>query len=155
MNLYGGQLTLFHNATQTLSELHIADSGVIEFRYGSSGPNFLFLDLLTFNNTDAKLFVKGWHEFENYLLIKKTALATGQWAQVLKQIDFDGYSLDYDLLASDYNNDYFQISPWGSWSQAIPEPSTYGAILGALGVGAYLIRRKRQTGQRTTECAAK
>ncbi|WP_156469168.1 autotransporter-associated beta strand repeat-containing protein [Cephaloticoccus primus] len=155
VNLYGGQLTLFHNATQTLSELHIADSGVIEFRYGSSGPNFLFLDLLTFNNTDAKLFVKGWHEFENYLLIKKTALATGQWAQVLKQIDFDGYSLDYDLLASDYNNDYFQISPWGSWSQAIPEPSTYGAILGALGVGAYLIRRKRQTGQRTTECAAK
>jgi len=74
-----GEVFIANGAQQTLSELHIIDRGTIDFSGGNpSTPNRLFLDLLTFNNTSAQLFVCGWHEFEDFLLIKKTAYAVGQ-----------------------------------------------------------------------------
>jgi len=143
-------LALTNGAQQTLSELHIIDRGTIDFTNGNpTAPNRLFLDLLTFNSAGAQLFVRGWHEFEDYLLIKKTAFATApadalaQWLQLRNQIFFDGYSLDYNLLVADYNADYYQISPWGTMT-GFPEPSTYGAILGAVSIGLVAWRKKRQ-----------
>jgi len=141
-------LGIANGAQQTLSELHIIDRGTIDFSGGNpSAPNRLFLDLLTFNNIGAQLFVRGWHEFEDFLLIKKTAFATApadalaQWLQLRNQIFFDGYSLDYSLLVADYNADYYQITPWGVMT-GFPEPSTYGAILGAVGLGLWTWRRR-------------
>jgi len=143
-------LALTNGATQSLRELHIIDRGTLDFINGNpSAPNRLFLDLLTFNNASAQLFVRGWHEYEDFLLIKKTAYAVGQWPNLLKQIFFDGYSLDYDLVLKNYNNDYWEITPWGRMdASAMPEPSTYGAILGAMGLGFVAWRKKTQQQRR-------
>jgi len=138
-------LGIVSGAQQTLAELHIIDRGTIDFSGGSvAAPNRLFLDKLTFNNGLAQLFVRGWHEFEDFLLIKKTAYATPDaFKAALKQIWFDGYSLDYSLLVADYNDDYYQITPWGMMT-GFPEPSTYGAILGAVGVGLWTWKKRRR-----------
>jgi len=136
-------LAITNGAQQTLSELIIIDRGTIDFSGGSlATPNRLFLDELTFANDSTQLFVRGWHEFEDYLLLKKTATYAQdmyKWASELqKQIFFDGYSRDYSLLLVDYNADYYQITPWNN----SPEPGTYGAILGAVGLGVVAWRRK-------------
>jgi len=134
-------LTLNDAGNLSLSELKVIDRGTIQFEY-SHTPSYLFLDKLTFNNTSAQLFVRGWQEYESYLLIKKTAFATAaEWAQKLKQIYFDGYSPDFPLLNEDYNADYYQIMPFNMMDKA-PEPATYGAILGAVGLGLWGWRRR-------------
>ncbi|WP_156469202.1 PEP-CTERM sorting domain-containing protein, partial [Cephaloticoccus primus] len=68
----------------------------------------------------------------------------------LPNIVFEGYQ-NYETTWKPYDNNYIQITPFG----IVPEPTTYGAILGAVGIGLYLFRRKRKTGRRTSECAAK
>jgi len=138
-------LTLGQNTHQTLAELNIIDRGTLDFASSSASlPTLLFLDLLTFNNTSAQLFVRGWLEHETFLLVKRTAFAEGEWAQALKQIFYDGYSLDFNVVHIDYNADYFQIVPFGS---GVPEPATYGAILGAVGLGLFAWRKQRQSRQ--------
>jgi len=149
-------LAITNGATQSLRELHIIDRGTLDFTNGNpAAPNRLFLDLLTFNNASAQLFVRGWHEYEDFLLIKKTAYAVGRWPELLSQIWFDGYSLDYSLLVKDYNNDYYQITPWGDWAvSAMPEPSTCGALLGLVGLGLWTWRKRTQRlGLRPRRCA--
>jgi len=137
-------LSLGANTHQTLAQLHIIDRGSIDFAIGTAAqPSFLFLDLLTFNNADAQLFVHGWLEYQTYLLVKKTAFAAGEWAQKLKQIWFDGYSLDFGLLNEDYNADYYQITPFAMYDK-FPEPSTYGAILGAVGLALVAWRKHKR-----------
>ncbi|WP_197456951.1 autotransporter-associated beta strand repeat-containing protein [Cephaloticoccus capnophilus] len=138
-------LILRNGASQGLRELHIIDRGTIDFANGNPGaPNRLFLDLLTFNNSSARLFVRGWHEYEDFLLIKRTAFAAGQWPNLLSQIFFDGYSRDYELLLKDYDVNYYEITPWSSWAtSALPEPSTYGALLAAAGIALVAWRKKR------------
>jgi len=149
-------LAITNGATQSLRELHIIDRGTLDFTNGNpAAPNRLFLDLLTFNNASAQLLVRGWHEYEDFLLIKKTAYAVGRWPELLSQIWFDGYSLDYSLRVKDYNNDYYQITPWGDWAvSAMPEPSTYGALLGLVGLALWGWRKRtRRLGLRPRRCA--
>gem|GEM_PF-6651842 len=65
------------------------------------------------------LFVRGWHEFEAFLLIRKTGFATPEaFKNALTQILFDGYSIDYTLLVANY----YQITPWGMMT-GFPEPA--------------------------------
>jgi len=59
----------------------------------------------------------------------------------LNQIVFEGYQ-DYFTTLKDYDADYWQITPWGA--KPAPEPSTYGAILGAVGLALVAWRRKRR-----------
>jgi len=70
---------------------------------------------------------------------------------LLNQIVFEGYQ-DYFTTFKNYDNDYYQIYPFGA--QPAPEPSTYGAILGAAGLGLWSWRKRTQRlGLRPRRCA--
>jgi len=56
---------------------------------------------------------------------------------MLNRIRFQGWAPGAKLINYDANN--WEIVPMGS-----PEPATYGAILGALGLGLVVWRKRRQ-----------
>jgi len=130
------------NVRQALATLHIRDRGTLDF--GSAGmgtlfPNILYLDRLTLNDTSAILTIRNWMDRSDYLLVRRT------WGNVnvppiLPQIHFEGYGParwePHDLNGFD---DYWQITPF-------PEPTTYGALLAAVGIGlAIWKKRARRT----------
>jgi len=144
----GGEMAILRlrgNTKQALYNLHIENRGMIDFEGGETwAPNILYLDTLTFGVTaeylsmglgDARLFLKNWYEFEDYLLVRKNQFNSS----VLSKILFEGYE-DFQVLNVDYNWDYWEIKPFNSM-QASPEPETYGAILGAMGLGLWAWRR--------------
>jgi len=88
--------------------------------------------------------------YEDILLVRKANFDEGY----LSQIFFDGYSQNYETTYHDWDKDYWQITPFNHLG-TIPEPSTWGALLGTLGTGLYLLRRKRQKGRHTHACTAK
>jgi len=128
---------------QGLAMLQIRERGTIDFG-PSPGPTILYLDQLTFNNDpSAVLTIRKWADRRSYLLVKRT------WGDVnvpplLPQIHFEGYGParwePHDLNGFD---DYWQITPF-------PEPSTYGAIFGVMGVALVVWRKRRRS-----ECTAK
>jgi len=123
------------NTKQTIGTLRIEDRGTIDWVGGEVGKaNMLFVDKLEFNNADARLFMRNWYEFEDYLLVKKIGFDHG----VLGKIIFDGL-WDLPALAVSYDANYYVITPYNS-----PEPGTYGAILGAVGIGLWTWRRKKR-----------
>jgi len=122
------------NTKQTIGTLRIEDRGTIDWIGGEVGKaNMLFVDKLEFNNKDARLFMRNWYEYEDYLLVKKVGFDFGN----LGKIVFDGL-WDLPALAVHYDAQYYMITPYNS-----PEPSTYGAILGAVGIGLWTWRRRR------------
>jgi len=125
------------NTKQHLGTLRIEERGTIDWVGGKVGQaNMLWLDSLEFSSTDARLFMRHWYEFEDYLLIRKTGLAD---FSILNQITFEGY--DGPAITRDYDQDYYQITPF---LNRMPEPSTYGAILGAVGIGLWTWRKRRK-----------
>jgi len=123
------------NTKQTIGTLRIEDRGTIDWVGGEVGKaNMLFVDKLEFNNADARLFMRNWYEFEDYLLVKKIGFDHG----VLGKIIFDGL-WDLPALAVSYDANYYVITPYNS-----PEPGTYGAILGAVGIGLVAWRKRRR-----------
>jgi len=123
---------------QQLANLHIEGRGTIDWRGGEVGlANILWIDELTFSSTSDILFIRNWYEYEDLFLVKKVNFDTA----LLSQIVFEGYQ-DYFPTLKDYDANYWQITPWGA-----PEPSTYGAILGVVGIGLVAWRRRRTTKQ--------
>jgi len=53
---------------------------------------------------------------------------------VLERIEFEGYG---PAMFRDWDSNYFQITP-------APEPATYGAIVGAVGIGLVVWRKKKR-----------
>jgi len=129
------------NTKQRIATLKIENRGTIDWVGGDvATANILWIDALEFNNTDARLFMRNWYEREDYFLISRTWLNSRtetQRAQLLSQIIFDGYQ-DFSVLAIDYDAAYFQITPFHA-----PEPATYGAILGGIGIGLWGWRGRR------------
>jgi len=151
---YGGDQAILRMGGNTklhLKNLHIENRGTIDWVGGeASKANILWIDTLTFSGPDAQLFMRNWYEYEDILLVRKTNFNEGY----LPQIVFEGYQ-NYETTYRQWDKDYWQIIPFGHLAQ-IPEPATWGSLLGILGLGLYLIRRrKRQKGRRTNECAAK
>jgi len=126
---------------QQLANLHIQDRGTIDFMSGSkSSPNILYLDQLTFNNAKALLTIRNWNYETDYLLVRYKG-GNSTIPSILKQIRFEGYDAPalwhwHFLKGFD---DYWQIT-----AVPVPEPTTYGALLGAMGLGLWTWRRKRQ-----------
>jgi len=130
---------------QQLAMLHVQDRGVIDFASGSkSAPNILYLDHLTFNNSDARLTIRNWNYETDYLLVKyKNGNST--IPSVLKQIRFEGYDAPalwhwHFLKGFD---DYWQIT-----AVPAPEPSTTGTLLGAITLSLYVTRRNRRNSRK-------
>jgi len=152
-NVYGGAesdqaiLRLSGNTKQHIRELTILDRGTIDFAGGDAAlANILWLERLSFtagslSSAEGRLFIRNWYQYEDYLLISRAWLngqSPTQRAELLSQIIFDGYQ-DFPVLAIDYDSQYYQITPFHA-----PEPATYGAILGAVGVGLIVWRTKRR-----------
>jgi len=121
------------NTKQQLRELHIHGRGTIDWAGGEVGQaNILWLDSLTFSDSNAILFMRNWYEYEDYLLVK----AGGFDLAYLQNIRFEGYE-NYTVQWIRYDNNFYQITPF-------PEPATTGAILGAAGIGLWIWRKRRR-----------
>jgi len=127
---------------QRLANLHIEGRGTIDWRGGEVGQaNILWIDELTFSSTSDRLFIRNWYEYEDLFLVKKIHNGQEFDKYLLNQIVFEGYQ-DYFTTWKDYDKDYYQIYPFGI--RPFPEPSTYGAILAAVGIGLWTWRKRRR-----------
>jgi len=117
---------------ETIGNLHIEGRGVIDFRGGEVGrANYLIINgNITFDSA-SRLFIRNWYEFEDYLLIRRN----GAGLVNLNNIEFEGYG---PAILRPWDGDYYQITP-------NPEPATYGAILGIVGIGLVVWRKKRRS----------
>jgi len=145
---YGGEEAILRMGGNT--KLHINEfvigvgsrnHGTIDWYGGEVGKaNILWIEeLVIFQegsdlHNGAYLFMRNWYQYEDILLVRK-----GLWnSRILPRIIFEGYE-DFPVLAIDYDANYWQITPFHS-----PEPSTYGAILGGVGLVLWGWRRKRR-----------
>jgi len=137
---YGGLqavLQMGGNTKQHIGNLHIQNRGTIDWVGGEVGKaNILWVENLTFSGLDAQLFMRNWYEYEDFLLVRKANFDPGYLSQIL----FDGYQ-NYETTYRQWDKDYWQITPFGDLA-ITPEPSTWGSLLGVLGLGLYLIRRR-------------
>jgi len=120
--------------TEKIHTLQVDGQGVIDFAGGTlARPNVLETTQVLLPTADDTLFIRNWIEFSDYFLVSR---AFAPNAAALARIWFEGW--DPGAKLRDYNTSHWEIVPF-----AAPEPATYGALLGTLGIGAYLIRRRR------------
>jgi len=120
--------------TEKIHQLVIDQSSRLSFdSIGRAHSNrYLYLDDLIIKENET-LTVRFWGYGRDFLLVRKDSQYL---SAALGRIQFEGYaSGNWEL--QDFSNDYWQITPF-------PEPSTYGAILGAVGTGIFAYRRKRR-----------
>jgi len=119
---------------EAFDRLHIEGRGVLDFNGGEIGrADYLFLNRLTFADTASQLIIRRWVEYGDYLLARRSGNES-LIPPILNQIWFDGYG---PARWIPYDNDYWQIVP-------APEPATYGAILGGLGLGIFAWRKRKR-----------
>jgi len=92
----------------------------------------LILDDLIIND-GALLRISGWQAGRDHLLVRRDSK---RLADALKKITIDGWAKNQVYLKG-YNDEYYSI-------EAAPESASYGAILGAAGIGAWHWRRRRR-----------
>jgi len=133
--------------TQQFNILEV-QNGVIDFQGGSVGrPNFLIVNDLRYfaqggvgenilERGNIELWIKNWFEFEDHFLVRRGDMAWFNSMQndVLRYVTFEGYEQGARLR--DYDSDFYEIVPF-------PEPTTYGAILGAAGLGLVILRKRK------------
>jgi len=118
---------------QSLDRLAIKGSSVLSLsENGMFFTSKLILNDL-FINRNSSLEIWGWAEGWKFLLVRKDS---EHLQDALSKIKFKGYR-EPKASVRDYNSDYWQIIP------GFPEPSTYGAIFGGLGVLLTLSRNRR------------
>jgi len=116
---------------QTINNLHIEGRCVIDFRGGEVGRvNFLIINGDITFWAESKLFIRNYYEYEDYILIRRN----GAGLVNLDNIVFEGYG---PAIMRSWDDDYYQITP-------NPEPATYGAILGIVGIGIVVWRKRKR-----------
>jgi len=96
-------------------------------------PTYLYLDDLSISN-GSNLTIKKWNLGYNHLLVRKDS---EHLYDALTRIKFEGH-WQWRAGLKDFDKDYWQLIP------DIPEPSTYGAVLGAVGLGGFFLRRRKR-----------
>jgi len=119
--------------SERIGRLVIDYSGIIDFDAGNNDyhlqRSFYINDLII--NPHSSLTIFGWQEGRDHLLVKRDS---AHLEDALTKMIFKGYDQSNIHLES-FDKDYWEIS-------ATPEPSTYGAILGAAGLILWAWRRK-------------
>jgi len=90
----------------------------------------LYLDDLIIDD-GSFIDITGWREGEDFFLVRKDSQ---HLSDSLKKIRFLGYAPN-DLHLEEFNKDYWTIS-------GAPEPATYGAVFGMLGLGIFIYRKR-------------
>jgi len=120
--------TKFHRLTVT------GNLGVVSF--GSRGTHlhkrYLYIDELVINE-GARIEVNEWAPGRDFFLVKKT-MDKAELEALMSKIHFRGWLPGRSHLES-YDKDYWQI-------MGTPEPTTYGAIFSAVGLGLVGYRQR-------------
>jgi hypothetical protein len=104
---------------------------VIDFAGGNvCAANYLYLDDLAMT-AGSELLIRNWIDFTDFLLVRNTSTNV---PDLLAQINFEGYGAG--AYWQEYDATFSRITP-------VPEPSTYGAVLMAAGLGFAGWRRWR------------
>jgi len=119
---------------EKIHELVVQEDSFIDFTIDDSLPdgNFFYLDDLVVAD-GASLRMRGWKTGLDFLLVRKDS---EHLQDALSKIKFEGQEDKYAGL-KDYNSDYWQIGP------GFPEPTSYGATFGIMGLGLSVFRRRR------------
>jgi len=128
----------FVNLSEAIHELVIdGGEGVLNFGHNPKNRNDYFTKTLILDDLiikdKASLRVIGWQEGRDHLLVRKDSQSL---QDALRKISIDGWG-NNQIYLKNYDKDYWSI-------EAAPEPSTYGAILGATALGIFAYRRKRE-----------
>jgi len=129
------------NIENTFRSLIVENNGIVDFnhREGSSQNSEYYIkvdDLII--DQDGHLEIHDWKVGRDYLLVRKDSK---HLEDALNKISIEGWDQNQVYL-KDYDEEYWSI-------EAAPEPSTYGAILGTVGIGLVVWRKRRKTqGQR-------
>jgi len=119
--------------------LHVEGRGTLDFVGGTeSAPNMLFLEEFTLEDFETTLlFIRHWEDKHDFLLVRHDATNIARIdADFLARINFEGYG---DAQWVYWSDEYWEIKPMA----AEPEPATTGAVLGAVGLGLVIWRRRR------------
>jgi len=120
------------SSTNVFGKIVVEESGSIDFGKNSNAYHSIYIDDLSVTFYSS-LTINGWKEGYSRLLVRKGGLNI---QSALKRIKFEGYDPSRIQLV-DFNRDYWEVS-------ALPEPTTYGAILGVVSLGIFACRRKKR-----------
>jgi len=125
------------NISEKVRELKVEGLGVIDYSFSVTGGSphgnhYLYLDDLDVF-IDSKLTIRDWELGRDHLLVRKNS---AHLHDSLNRIKFEGH-WEWKAAVKDFNRDYWQLIP------GIPEPSTYSAIFGVLGLVLVFSRRGR------------
>jgi len=123
---------------QNAQLLHVEGRGMLDFLGGTvAKPNMLYLEEFTLADLDTTLlFIRHWEDGRDILLAHREKNKDRIDADFLARIKFEGYDAPAEWV---YWGDgtYWEI-------RVAPEPHTYGAILGALGLGFFVWRKRKR-----------
>jgi len=141
---YDAAILRFGGSThQNAYSLHVEGRGTLDFVGGTPaedfsgvGPNYLFLEEFTLADFETTmLFIRHWEDKRDFLLVRHDAVNIARIdAAFLARINFEGYGEAQWIYWSD---EYWEITPF-------PEPTTYGALLAAVGLGLWAWQKRRQ-----------
>jgi len=122
---------------QNAALLNVEGRGTLDFDGGTeSAPNMLYLEEFTLADFDTTiLFIRHWEDKHDFLLVRRSAANINRIdADFLARINFEGYDAPAQWVY--WSDEYWEIKP-------MPEPSTYGTILGAVGLGLFICAKRR------------
>ena len=136
LTLAGGTLQLSAAGTYTFGALSVTASSTIDF--GGAGVTNLALSSLSISN-GAQLTIQNWVRYSDQFTVSSAPTISG--TSVSAGTDISRQSINF--------SNYGELAQWNSGSfsanniAAVPEPSTYGAMLMAGCAGLFGLRRWR------------
>jgi len=122
--------------TEKIGSLVVDGYGMIKFRHNEwSDRGYFYLNDLIIN-PDSIIQVEEWLEGYSHLLVRKDSKHLNDAWNKIRFKNTNG-----EVGVRDYDNDYWEIGV-GADFRPLPEPTTYGAALGAVGLGLWLSRRR-------------